>query len=207
MYYNRNNLNLKGVNSMKKEIFNFLITIMGLIGFYCLCYFKWLEALICIGCIIIIYCINNRLNVKKDPFSPSIQGTQKYIRKDFMTASELSFYNKLKTLEEQYIIIPQLNLASIIHKIGTKYCTDLFRNIDFAIFSKKYELLLLIELNDSSHNEAKRKARDIKVKKILNECNIPLLTFYTHYSNENNDVLNRIIKALDNLNDTKSRNN
>ncbi len=48
MYYNRNNLNLKGVNSMKKEIFNFLITTMGLIGFYCLCYFKWLEALICI---------------------------------------------------------------------------------------------------------------------------------------------------------------
>ncbi|HIS86762.1 MAG TPA: DUF2726 domain-containing protein [Candidatus Caccenecus avistercoris] len=75
------------------------------------------------------------------------------------------------------------------------------------MFSKEYELLLLIELNDASHNQIKRKDRDLKVKKILNDCNIPLLTFYTFYPNEKNYVLNRIIKFLDNLNDAKNKNN
>ena len=161
----------------------------------------------CLGCILIIYCLKSRLNIKQGYLFPSAQSKQRYIRKAFMTPSELAFYEKLEDLKKDYIIVPQLNLASIIHKIGAKYCTDLFRNIDFGIFSKEYELLLLIELNDASHNHAKRKDRDLKVKRILNECNIPLLTFYTCYPNERNYIINRIIKALNNLNDLKSKNN
>ena len=59
-------------------------------------------------------------------------------------------------------------------------------------------LLLLIELNDKSHSNIKRRDRDLKVKKILNDCNIPLLTFYTYYPNEKQYVLDRIIKMLNN---------
>lgn len=124
-----------------------------------------------------------------------------------MTDSEFAFFKKIQELENKYVIIPQVNLATIIDKTGAKYHNELFRNIDFGIFSKEYELLLLIELNDSSHNQIKRKDRDLKVKKILNDCKIPLLTFYTFYPNEKNYVLNRIIKSLDSLNDTKSKNN
>ena len=124
-----------------------------------------------------------------------------------MTASEFAFFKKIQELEAKYIIIPQVNLAAIIDKAESKYHNELFSNIDFGIFSKEYELLLLIELNDASHNQIKRKDRDLKVKKILNDCNIPLLTFYTFYPNEKNYVLNRIIKFLDNLNDTKNKNN
>ena len=124
-----------------------------------------------------------------------------------MTASEFAFFKKIQELEAKYIIIPQVNLAAIIDKAKSKYHNELFRNIDFGIFSKEYELLLLIELNDASHNQIKRKDRDLKVKKILNDCNIPLLTFYTFYPNEKNYVLNRIIKFLDNLNGAKNKNN
>ena len=67
-----------------------------------------------------------------------------------------------------------MNLASVIHKENTKYRTELFRNIDFGIFNKDFELLLLIELNDKSHIQRNRKIRDRKVKNILKECNIPL---------------------------------
>ena len=59
-------------------------------------------------------------------------------------------------------------------KKNTKYHTELFRNIDFGIFNKDFELLLLIELNDKSHIQRNRKIRDRKVKNILKECNIPL---------------------------------
>lgn len=122
-----------------------------------------------------------------------------YLKKAIMTNYELNFYNKIKDLEQNYKIIPQLNLASIVKKISKyKYQTELYRNIDFAIFSKDYkEVLLLIELNDKTHKNNNRKDRDLKVKKICNDINIKLITFYTYYPNEKEYVINRIKKYLE----------
>ncbi|UKI26376.1 MAG: hypothetical protein L6V91_06120 [Bacilli bacterium] len=72
----------------------------------------------------------------------------------------ISFYNILKELEDNYTIVPQLNLAAVVKKINNnRYYSELFRNIDFCyFFTKDYqELLLLIELNDQSHNNYNRK--------------------------------------------------
>lgn len=124
-----------------------------------------------------------------------------------MTNNERLFYNKIKCLEPEYKIIPQVSLASIISKENNnKYYTDLFRNIDFAIFDTNLqEVLLLIELNDGTHKLKKRKSRDAKIKKICNAAGIPLLFFYTKYPNEKDYVINRIRNIInktkdDNLN-------
>lgn len=55
-----------------------------------------------------------------------------------------------KELPEDYIVLPQVNLASIINKKeNSKYRTELFRDVDFAIFSKDFQkLYLLIEINE-----------------------------------------------------------
>ena len=73
-----------------------------------------------------------------------------YKLKPIMSTYERKFYNILKELEKEYIIIPQLNLATIIEKKNNnRYYSDLFRNIDFAIFDKNMnKILLLIEIND-----------------------------------------------------------
>lgn len=116
-----------------------------------------------------------------------------YKRKEFMTPSELIFYQTLKALEPEYKVIPQVNLASIIKKVNKGYINELFKNIDFAIFDNEFKkVLLLIELNDSTHNQINRKDRDLKVKKICNDANIKLITFYTKYPNEREYVINRI---------------
>lgn len=120
-----------------------------------------------------------------------------YIKRDFMTKTELHFYDKIKELETEYKIVPQINLATIIKKTNKGYINELFKNIDFAIFDKDYKnILLLIELNDSTHNKFDRKDRDLKIKKICNEANIKLITFYTMYPNKKEYVLNRIKKHL-----------
>lgn len=96
-------------------------------------------------------------------------------------------------LESEYRIIPQINLATIIKKNNGRYINELFKNIDFAIFDKELKnVLLLIELNDSSHNKTNRKDRDLRVKKICNDAGIKLITFYTTYPNEKEYVINRI---------------
>lgn len=116
-----------------------------------------------------------------------------YKRKEFMTPSELIFYQTLKALEPEYKVIPQVNLASIIKKVNKGYINELFKNIDFAIFDNEFKkVLLLIELNDNTHNQIDRKDRDLKVKKICNDANIKLITFYTKYPNEKEYVINRI---------------
>lgn len=109
------------------------------------------------------------------------------------------FYSKLKNIETLgYKVIPQVNLASIITKQSdSRYNTELFRNIDFGIFDNEYNLLLLIELNDSSHKQAIRHERDLKVKRSCESAKIKLIFFYTSYPNEEDYIINRILKALE----------
>ncbi len=71
--------------------------------------------------------------------------------------------------------------------------SDLFRNIDFAIFDK----------DCSSY---KRRQRDEKVNNICHDVGIKLLHFYTSYPNEEGYVLNRILKNLNNNIDNKVSN-
>ena len=121
-----------------------------------------------------------------------------YQKKPLITNQEYEFYLKLKAIENDYIIIPQLSLSSIVKKINNaSYYTYLFRIIDFAIFTKYFnELLLLIELNDSTHDTKQRRERDLKVQKICNDCGIKLMKFYTCYPNEKEYVINRILKEI-----------
>ncbi len=116
-----------------------------------------------------------------------------------MTESEKKFHQKLKKIETLgYIVIPQINLASVITKKSDyRYNTELFRNIDFGLFDSNYNLLLLIELNDSSHKEATRHKRDLKVKEICESAKIKLIFFYTSYPNEQDYIISRILKELE----------
>ena len=133
--------------------------------------------------------------------SPSLSNVdseiQLYKRKSFMTDCEYEFYLKLLNLGDEYRIIPQINLATIIEKVNGGFINELFKNIDFAIFDKDLKkVLLLIELNDRSHNDKKRIKRDIRVKKICMDADIKLITFYTNYPNETDYVINRVKKNI-----------
>lgn len=122
---------------------------------------------------------------------------EKYEKKQFMTQYEKYFYNVINKLNDKYIIIPQLNLATIINKKNKTYCNELFRNIDFAIFDKKFNIKLLIEINDKTHLQEKRKKRDINIKKICNDANIPIIFFYSKYKNKPEYIINRITSKIE----------
>ena len=130
--------------------------------------------------------------------------TVNYVPKRFLSNNEYNFLTKFIDLENELHvhIVPQVNLASVITKISdSRFNTELFRNIDFGIFNADYsKLLLLIELNDESHNTYHRKKRDIKVHDICNKAGIKLITFYSKYSNEKEYVKSRIIKEISILN-------
>ena len=107
----------------------------------------------------------------------------KTYRAGLMTEMEKKFFFVIKkSAGENYTVQPQVNLATIIEKQGDfKYQNELYRNIDFGIFDENYNIVLLIEINDETHNEPSRKKRDAKVRDISKIAGIPLITFYTKY--------------------------
>lgn len=160
-----------------------------------------ITLLIAIAIILILYKIikNSISNTNNEQQEQSIQNNKIiYKQKPLLTETEKNFYLKLKDLEPQYKIIPQISLNAIVDKVtDNKYRTELFRNIDYGIFTNDLSnILLLIELNDQTHNQPNRKKRDIKVKEICQNANIPIITFYTNYPNEKEYVLNRILTEI-----------
>ena len=126
--------------------------------------------------------------------------TTTYIPKKFLSNKEYNFLTKFIDLEDELHvnIVPQVNLASIIEKVSdSRFHNELFRNIDYGIFSADYsKVLLLIELNDDSHIDYHRRERDKMVRKICEKAGIKLITFYTKYSNEKDYVKNRIKESI-----------
>ena len=107
-----------------------------------------------------------------------------YHRKQFLTNREKEFYNKLKLIyKNKYIIQAQVPLRMIIDKdlkSEKEYSNELHKYIDFGIFTKNHELLVLIELNDRTHLEEDRIIRDKKVKEICRQAQIPIIEFWTN---------------------------
>lgn len=118
-----------------------------------------------------------------------------------ITECENKFYKILKdNFNDKYEIHPQIPLSSIIEKHKTfenQYQNELYRIIDFGIFSKDtLKPLLLIEVNDKTHKTKERRERDSKIKEICDIANIELMTFWTDYPNTEEYITNRIKKSL-----------
>lgn len=162
---------------------------------------------------IILFIIRLFKNKKVENKIPREKREKHYSKKLFLTETEKKFYMMFKAiLNDQYIIQPQIYLGSIVKRDDRhKYQSELNRTIDFGIFTKDtYELLLLIEINDSSHNQYTRKKRDYTVKQICNEADIKVIRFWTKYSNTYDYVSKMLNEFLNknfcpNQNDTNNQ--
>lgn len=115
-------------------------------------------------------------------------------KKYFMTSAEKELFQKIKNVVgNEYIVLPQINLATVVEKVNkTRYHNELFRNIDFCIFTQDYEPKILIELNDNSHHFKNRRIRDDKVNMICSDAGLPVLTLWSNYPNEEKYIKQRL---------------
>lgn len=128
-----------------------------------------------------IHYLSEREDIKSVPKTKKeVINTSPYRKKKLLTKCETEWYKAIQSiLPQEYFVQPQINLASIIEKnSNSPYASELFRNIDFGIFDKKSNILILIEINDKTHFDKKRMERDYKVSQICKQAQIPLITFW-----------------------------
>lgn len=121
-----------------------------------------------------------------------------YIQKLLFTHNELMIYKKLKNIvKDKYIVQAQIPLSAVVKKISnTKYANELYRTIDFGIFDEIGKVKVLIELNDKTHLSQERQERDRKVKEILKEAGIPIITLWTNKENSEEYILEKIKEVV-----------
>lgn len=122
----------------------------------------------------------------------------RYVLKDsLMSRTEYEYFKIFDAyFGDKYIILPQINLASIIDKVGEGFRTELFRNVDFGVFDYNYRPVLLIEINDNTHFRKDRVERDEKVIEICKKAKIPLICFWTKDGIDNQKIYKTLSKHL-----------
>ena len=119
------------------------------------------------------------------------------LKDSLLTQTEIEYFNVLDFyFGKDYRILPQINLASVIDKIGEGFRTELFRNVDFGIFGEDFRPILLIEINDDTHTRKDRIERDEKVNLIVKKARIPLVTFWTRDGIDGETIYKTIKKYL-----------
>lgn len=125
----------------------------------------------------------------------------------FLTQVEQELFNSLNSLQilQSYHIFPQLHLSTLLQvKPDAKdlmgkfeYINKLF--VDFVIFDKNLNPVVVIELNDRTHLWNSRKSRDEFVAQTLQSSGIPLLTLVPRDAYFKDDLEQKILPYVDQI--------
>ena len=126
------------------------------------------------------------------------------LKQNYLTPAELSFFSVLKLAgQDKYEIVPQVPLKSIVNvKPNIRDFYTYFNKInkkvlDFVLFTKQtYKPVLIIELDDSSHNNPDRRDRDHFVDKVSETIKIPILHVQVKYSYSKDSLIQLINESI-----------
>jgi len=129
-----------------------------------------------------------------------------YKKRDYlMTKAELEFFRVLESIiKNQYYIIPQLSISKIAAVTkGKNYHTYLNKidrkTVDFVLFDKEYfSPIMVIELDDSSHNSENRRMRDDFVDNVMEKIGLKIIHIKTAYTYNEEELANLIFRIKNN---------
>lgn len=121
------------------------------------------------------------------------------LRNRLVSANEQGYYTAIQAaLPPEYHVYPQINLAAVIERTDhSRFCNELFRNVDFLITDGNFAPKIAVEINDPTHYRADRQERDRKVRQICEEAGLPLVTLWTSYGVQPDYIQKRLTKALE----------
>lgn len=122
-------------------------------------------------------------NIQKQP-------KETYRKKYLLTKNEYSFYQKIKpTIKEHNLkILCKIRLADLIEPEPNKNQKEWYaafnriksKHIDFAIATEDMNIIALVELQDSTHQNSDRKERDEFINNAVTNAGYTLLLVYNN---------------------------
>ncbi len=128
-----------------------------------------------------------------------------YQKKEYLlTKPEHEFFQTLETIiGNQYYIFPQIHLSSLLkHNLkGQNWKGALShidrKSVDYVICDKTYlSPLLIIELDDKTHDRNDRRDRDEAVEQILQNSHLPLVRVPNTDINKIEEIKEKIYQVL-----------
>lgn len=126
-----------------------------------------------------------------------------YRKKYLLTKNEYSFYQKIKPIiqEKNLRVLCKIRLADLIEPEPNKNQKEWYaafnriksKHIDFAIATENVKVIVLVELQDNTHQKSDRKERDEFVNTAVTRAGYILLSVYN-----NADGLKQLEESLKN---------
>ena len=114
---------------------------------------------------------------KRNESSELKQNDNPLLKKYLMTKSERIVFDKIRNnLNNKYVIFPQICMRSILsNNFKERKNKSKWAIVDYLICTYPYyEPVLIIELDDPTHNLYQRKLRDIQLNNLLSRIDIPI---------------------------------
>lgn len=132
-----------------------------------------------------------------------------------LTDNEQKFYQTVRLIAEKYnfTVLSKVRLADIAKVNPTLDNTEWWskfgkvksKHIDFALAKKEnLDIVLVIELDDSTHSKSDRIERDAFVDSVFREIGIPILHVYNAVGLENKIVSVLDLSPIENYNNQKN---
>jgi Ca2+/Na+ antiporter len=132
-------------------------------------------------CLIIFFVMNNKPKNLEDIL------VNPYFSKKPLTKTEIIFYNKLREALPQYIVLPQVQLASFIRVNRSlikpnetyKWQNPISQqSVDFLICNNDFSIVAAIELDDKTHDSYLAIKSDNKKTSNIEAAKIPLIRWH-----------------------------
>jgi very-short-patch-repair endonuclease len=132
------------------------------------------------------------------------QPTLPYVKTPLLTEPELRFFSLLEsTLPNHCYLLAQVRLANLVTvKPGLGFSWKYFNPIgmkcvDFVVCDHAtMRPLLVVELDDRSHDRVERQVRDKFVDRVLSSAGIPILHWPTKWGYNSKEVAKEVQKRL-----------
>ena len=124
-------------------------------------------------------------------------------RPRLLSAAELEFFHTLETVVgDHFCLLAKVRVADLVDVCGvygrewwTAFARVSQKHIDFIVASRQsVEVLVAIELDDSSHLKGPRRKRDDLLNAVFVQAGIPLIRFSLEYCTE--DVGDALCEAI-----------
>lgn len=125
---------------------------------------------------------------------------------EILTSNERSFYKNLnEAVDDDFLISFKVRLADLIEPGVSRGSNNWYsqfnkvksKHVDFVLLDKiSLETILVIELDDRSHNTFRVKQRDKFVNGALESANINVLRYKSRQLYDSNEIRNLIVSKL-----------